>query len=95
MKTVSTKKTAVNKPATSAKKPAEASARKPVTSARKPIAPADVHATLTDTLTFHFGDVGQGAQWVRLTVDGVESLLLDRSSVPPAFDPTQKVTVPA
>jgi hypothetical protein len=47
------------------------------------------------SLAFQFGDVPAGARWVRLTVDGVESLLLDRSSTPPAFDPTQVVTVPA
>ena len=37
----------------------------------------------------------EGDQWVRLTVDGVESLLLDREAEPPAFDPSQSVTVPA
>ena len=47
------------------------------------------------TLTFVLGDVPPGAQWVRLTVDGVESLLVDRSAEPPAFDPSQSVAVPA
>jgi hypothetical protein len=32
---------------------------------------------------------------VRLTVDGVDSLLVDRSAEPPTFDVTQSVTVPA
>jgi hypothetical protein len=32
---------------------------------------------------------------VRLTVDGVESLLVDRSAEPPTFDPAQSVAVPA
>ena len=51
--------------------------------------------TATPTLTFKFGEVPQGAQWVRLAVDGVESLLVDRAAEPPAFDPSQSVTVPA
>jgi hypothetical protein len=58
-------------------------------------APADPHPTSTSTLTFQLDDVPQGAQWVRLTVDGVDSLLVDRSSEPPTFDSTQSVAVPA
>jgi hypothetical protein len=57
--------------------------------------PVKAHTTATSTLTFELGDVAPGAQWVRLTVDGVESLLVKRSPEPPAFDPTQSVTVPA
>jgi hypothetical protein len=57
--------------------------------------PVDAHATATSTLTFQLGDVPPGPQWVRLTVDGVESLLVDRSAVPPTFDPSQSVAVPA
>ena len=56
---------------------------------------ADEQATATSTLTFVLGDVPPGSQWVRLTVDGVESLLVDRSAIPPAFDPAQAVAVPA
>jgi Pvc16 N-terminal domain len=56
---------------------------------------ADPHSAATSTLTFQLGDVPQGAQWVRLTVDGVDSLLVDRSAEPPAFDSTQSVAVPA
>lgn len=58
-------------------------------------APAEPHSTATSTLTFELGDVPPGAQWVRLTVDGVDSLLVDRSAEPPTFDATQSVTVPA
>lgn len=47
------------------------------------------------TLSFTFGDVPAGTRWLRLTVDGVESLLVDRSATPPTFDPAQSVTVPA
>ncbi len=57
--------------------------------------PADPHPTPVSTLTFRLGDVPPGAQWVRLTVDGVESLLVDRSAEPPAFDSSQSVAVPA
>ena len=56
---------------------------------------AGARTTPLATLTFAFGDVPAGARWIRLTVDGVESLLVDRSATPPAFDPTQSVTVPA
>jgi hypothetical protein len=57
--------------------------------------PANPHSTQTSTLTFQLGDVPPGAQFVRLTVDGVDSLLVDRSVEPPVFDPGQSVTVPA
>jgi hypothetical protein len=56
---------------------------------------ADPHATASSTLTFRLGDVPPGGQWVRLTVDGVESLLVDRTVEPPTFDSTQSVAVPA
>jgi hypothetical protein len=59
-------------------------------------APAEPHAAgSTSTLTFELGDVPQGPQWARLTVDGVDSLLVDRSAEPPTFDASQSVTVPA
>ena len=58
-------------------------------------ASAEPHATPTGTLTFELGVVPPGPQWVRLTVDGVDSLLVDRSVEPPAFDSSQSVTVPA
>jgi hypothetical protein len=57
-------------------------------------APAAPHAT-TGTLTFAMGDIPPGPQLVRLTVDGVDSRLIDRSVEPPTFDPSQSVTVPA
>jgi Pvc16 N-terminal domain len=59
------------------------------------VAVADRHPGATSTLTFRFGAIPDGTTWVRLTVDGVESLLVDRSARPPAFDPGQTVTVPA
>jgi hypothetical protein len=58
-------------------------------------APAQPITTLAPTLTFELGAVPPGSQWVRLTVDGVESLLVDRSVEPPVFEPSQSVVVPA
>jgi hypothetical protein len=37
--------------------------------------------------------VPAGDQFVRLRVDGVDTLLVDRSVDPPVFDPSQKVTI--
>jgi hypothetical protein len=56
---------------------------------------ADPITAPASQLTFKLGAVPPGAQWARLTVDGVESLLIDRSADPPIFDPSQSVTVPA
>jgi hypothetical protein len=56
---------------------------------------ANPHPTTTASLTFEIDAVPPGAQWVRLTVDGVESLLIDRSVDPPIFDPAQSIVVPA
>jgi hypothetical protein len=47
-----------------------------------------------DTLEFTSSGFPAGPQWVRLRVDEAESLLVDRSATPPAFDPTQQVVVP-
>lgn len=58
-------------------------------------APADPITAPASTLTFHLGAVPPGTQWVRLTVDGVESLLVDRTTDPPTFDASQSVAVPA
>jgi hypothetical protein len=59
------------------------------------VALADPHPATTGTLSYQFGDIPDGPQWLRMTVDGVESLLVDHAVTPPAFDPTQRVTVPA
>jgi hypothetical protein len=34
-----------------------------------------------------------GEHWLRLRVDGVDSVLVDRSVTPPVYDDTQKVTI--
>jgi hypothetical protein len=50
-------------------------------------------ATPTNTLTFVAVNLAAGDYFVRLRIDGVDSLLVDRSVTPPVFDQTQKVTV--
>jgi hypothetical protein len=53
-------------------------------------------ADAADPLVFELPDaVEAGPQWLRLRVDGTESVLLDRSGPAPVFDPLQQVTVPA
>jgi hypothetical protein len=51
------------------------------------------HPNLTDTLDFVVTAAAPGEYWLRLRVDGVDSVLVDRSVTPPRFDPTQKVTI--
>jgi hypothetical protein len=51
------------------------------------------HATQTNTLTFVVTDVETGDYFVRLRIDGIDSLLVDRSVTPPTFEPDQKVTI--
>jgi hypothetical protein len=57
--------------------------------------PAAPHPTQTGTLSFEVGDIPADTYWTRLRVDGVSSLLIDRTTTPPAFDPTQQIVVPA
>jgi hypothetical protein len=54
---------------------------------------ADAHAVQTNMLTFAATNVAAGDYYVRLRVDGVDSLLVNRAVTPPIFDQTQKVTV--
>ena len=51
------------------------------------------HPTQTNTLTFDALGLSAGAYFVRLRVDGVDSLLVKRNVTPPVFDTTQQVTV--
>jgi len=55
--------------------------------------PIVVPKTDTLTLTANVADLPTGPQWVRLRVDGIESILIDRTKTPPIFDPTQQVTL--
>jgi Pvc16 N-terminal domain len=54
---------------------------------------ADAHLSQTGALTFTATDVVAGEYWFRIRVDGVDTHLIDRTKIPPAYDPTQKVTV--
>jgi Pvc16 N-terminal domain len=54
---------------------------------------ADAHATQTANLTFQALNLSAGVYFVRLRIDGVDSLLVNRAVTPPQFDPTQKVTI--
>lgn len=47
-----------------------------------------------DQLTFDAGNITAGVYYIRLRIDGVDSLLVDRTVTPPRFDPSQQVTVP-
>jgi hypothetical protein len=55
--------------------------------------PADPHPAVTATLSVSTSGLTAGTYAVRLRVDGVDSLLVDRSKTPPVYDPTQMVTV--
>jgi Pvc16 N-terminal domain len=58
-------------------------------------AAARQHANAADPLVFDFPNtVAAGEHVLRLRVDGADSLLIDRSGPAPAFDATQKITVP-
>ena len=48
----------------------------------------------TGKLTFRLSRPPGGQQWVRLRVDGVESILVRRGGPLPVFDPSQMVTLP-
>lgn len=47
----------------------------------------------TDTLTFNISNIPPGEYFLRLRVDGVDSLLINRAVQPPAFDVSQRVQV--
>jgi hypothetical protein len=55
--------------------------------------PADPHATQTGTLTFQAQNLSPGTYYVRLRLDGIDSLLVNRAVIPPQFDASQRVTV--
>lgn len=49
----------------------------------------------TGTLSFVYPDLPAGQQWLRLRVDGADSLLVNRATTPPQFDTTQRMNIPA
>lgn len=48
----------------------------------------------TDSLTFKFTGLSNGNYWMRLRVDGVESLLIDCESAPPDYYSSERLTIP-
>ena len=54
---------------------------------------ADPITTASGTLSVSTSGLTAGSYWLRLRVDGVDSLLVDRSKTPPVFDPTQQITL--
>lgn len=56
---------------------------------------AQSHPVQTDTLTFLVTAAPVGEHYIRLRIDGVDSLLVKRDIAPPVFDETQKVTITA
>ena len=49
---------------------------------------------VTGDLSFVFPDIPSGNYWARVRVDGIDSLLIDRSATPPEFFSSQEVAVP-
>lgn len=54
---------------------------------------AQPHPAAIDTLTFVVPDAPTGEHFLRLRIDGVDSLLIDRTVTPPVFDLNQRVTI--
>jgi hypothetical protein len=54
---------------------------------------AQPHPAATDTLTFVVTAAPTGEHFLRLRIDGVDSLLVDRTATPPVFDSNQRVTI--
>lgn len=57
--------------------------------------PTTVPTVPVTNLIFIFPELGSGNQWLRMRVDGVDSLLLDRAAEPPQFESTQQMVIPA
>ncbi len=51
------------------------------------------HPAQTANLTFNAQNMAAGEYFVRLRIDGVDSLLVNRAVTPPVFDQTQKVKI--
>ncbi len=54
---------------------------------------AQPHPTQTDRLEFQIAGVTPGEYFVRVRIDGVDSLLVDRTVTPPVFDENQKMVI--
>jgi hypothetical protein len=54
---------------------------------------AQDHPVQTDTITFVINDAPVGSRYVRLRIDGIDSLLVNRTVSPPAFDSAMEVII--
>lgn len=54
---------------------------------------AEKRANQSDSLTFIVKDAPVGSRHIRLRVDGIDSVLVNRSVTPPAFDGSMEVTI--
>ena len=54
---------------------------------------ADPHLAQTNTLVFQIEDAVAGDHFVRLRIDGIDSVLIDHTTTPPIFDRAQRVTI--
>lgn len=54
---------------------------------------ANSHPATTDSLTFVVRNSPVGERYLRLRIDGTDSLLIDRSVSPPVYDSSMKVTI--
>lgn len=48
----------------------------------------------TGSLDFIFPELAAGPQWLRLRVDGADSVLVNHAVTPPQFDTTQRMSIP-
>jgi hypothetical protein len=55
---------------------------------------ADEHSTATNSLSFHLNNVEDGSYFIRLRIDGSDSLLIDTTVSPPVFKASNKVVLP-
>jgi hypothetical protein len=55
---------------------------------------ADEHSSVVTSLQFQMKNVEDGDSFVRLRIDGADSLLIDTSVIPPVFKASNKVTLP-
>ena len=56
--------------------------------------PVEEFSGSTNNAEFEFPTIEAGSYWARIRVDGIDSVLIDRSVVPPQFVASQQVVVP-
>jgi hypothetical protein len=55
---------------------------------------ADEHAAVVNSLNFQMKDIEDGSYFVRLRIDGSDSLLIDANVTPPVFKASNKIVLP-